>query len=213
MRLVRPNHRAFSVPDCIGAFADVARPIILRRYPVNRCIAATRIAIEVFNAFGVPAKPMTARFYAGNQLLYDLIGDKRPPTTAEVARLLARGAVGWKIGFDDDPMYTASGWNRHLVAFVDRRWIVDASADQAEKPWNHLVLPRVLVARLDQPIPVHGSTIRLGQPAGMFVEYRFEPKERSFRTAPDWELGHTARLTTSAIIDAMYDILRDREAA
>jgi len=205
--------RQFSAARCIDAFAEVARPIIRTWYPANRCIAATRIAIQVFHACGISAKPMVARFFAGNQRLRDLLNQNPTPTAAETARWIATGAMGTQIGFDDQPIVEGDDWNRHLVALVDRRWVVDASADQVAQPWRGLVLPGVLVTRLDHPLPAHASEVRIKRPGGMLVEYGFEPKERSFRTAPDWDLGPAARMTAAMIVDAMDAELKRSQAA
>ena len=213
MRPANPNYGRFSTARCVDAFAEVARPLIRTRYPANRCIAATKIAIEVFGAFGISAKPMVARFFAGNRMLRSLLDEKHTPTAAENALWNAMGAVGKQIGFDDQPLVDGDDWNRHLVALVDRRWVVDASADQAANPSRGLVLPGVLVTRLDHPLPAHPSEVHLPRPDGVLVEYAFEPSERSFRTAPDWEFGPTARATAAMIGAAMNTALNHGKAA
>ena len=207
----RPNQQ-WPAEQILAAFAHVARPIVRQSFPASSCIASTRIAIEVAHKFGLRAKPLAAQLWLANARLVTFLEQTPDPTRSEVEGWKRVGAAGLSIGGGKPARYENGLWNRHLVAVVERRWLVDASIDQGNEPGG-LALPGVLVARLPEPRVGSPWTRRYWLLDGTQIDYTFERTESSYRTTPDWHLRPVAAETARTIAAAMLNKLLGVAAA
>jgi hypothetical protein len=100
------------------------------------------------------------------------------------ARWAADGAWSVGLGFGADP--EPGRWPGHLVAVVDRRWLVDPTLGQASRPDRGLTLPDILVLPLTERW-VRGredTVIRL--PGDTTVTVARRRNAPSFQHSPDW---------------------------
>ena len=207
----RPTEK-WSTEQVLAAFAAVARPLFRRSYPANSCIASSRIAIEVARRFGIQAKPLAAQLWVRNDRLTKLLETTPDPTRDQVEEWKRMGAAGMTIGIGQPARFENGEWNRHLVAVVQGRWLVDASIDQGNEP-GRLELPGVLIARLPQPITTGPWTRSYWLLDGTRIDYTFDPAERSYRVAPDWHPRPVADEVTEAVVGAMRSELAGHAAA
>jgi hypothetical protein len=187
----------------LAAFAAVARPLIRQHFPANSCIASTRIAIKVARTFGLRARPLAARVWVANEALMALLAKTPDPTHAQVLDWKRMGAAGLSIGGEKPARFENGLWNRHLLAVVERQWLVDASIDQGNERGG-LAVPGVLVARYPEPFEPGPWSKSYWLLDGTRIDYTFEPAESSYRTAPDWHLRPVAAETARAIAAAMW---------
>lgn len=75
-------------------------------------------------------------------------------------------------------------WPGHLVAVINRRWLVDTTLDQA----NHLGLriPPVIVLPVTEGF-LRGRATLLADLSTVAVLYQARPGDRSYRECPAWE--------------------------
>jgi len=203
-RCPRPNPA--KAAERISDFAVVARPIIRDVFPTDSCIASSRIAIAALGAFGLRVQPIAATVQVDNAILHRLLSANATPSAAEVTTWQALGAYGVAIGqgipaqcTDDD------GWHGHLVAVANGTWLIDASADQMNRPKAGIELPGVFVVPLPTPLPACPSAIQMDLPDGSHLVYGLHPSNRTFRTARDWELSARAQAVVQTIIGAMLE--------
>ena len=211
-RRQRPSRK--ETVNLIDDFARVSRPIIREHFGAASCVASTRIAIEAFSAFGLPAEPLVARIFIDNAILCRLQETNPNPSAADFRQWEDRGAYGVEVGKLCDFGRCANGWwNGHLVAMVGGTHIVDASADQVNQPAKGIVLPGVLVLPLPGPLPSQQSLIQTIAPDGTRIAYEFHPHNRSFRQTQSWHLSAVAGEVAQTIIGAMDARRFAREAA
>jgi hypothetical protein len=110
----------------VAVFGKTARPIMRRWMNAASCIGATRTTIEVMRLYGLRAveHPVCYAFQVPARK-YARVGGF---STEEQAEMRAK-ATGWKDVLPDGP-----GWNGHLVALVEDRWLIDPALDQTDAP-------------------------------------------------------------------------------
>lgn len=199
-----PHPSPTETADRIADFAVVARPLIRNVFRADSCIASTRIAIAVLGAFGLRVEPISATVQIDNAILHRLLSGNPTPSAADVKTWQALGAHGVAIGqgiparrMDND------GWHGHLIAVANGTWLIDASADQMNRPKAGIELPGVFVSRLPTPLPACPSAIEMDLPNGAYLTYGLHPSNRTFRTARDWELSGRAQAVVQKIVGAM----------
>jgi len=188
----------------LAAFSTVARPLILKFFPPNSCIASTRIALECLRRFGFTGEGLSVEFvceFAERGTAY--VGGLRPESERE-ARRTAKSFTRLK-----DP--SGEGADMHVVAVVSApggRWLIDASFDQVGAgrwpvPPEPLIVP--IPANLDR-LEIHlDARIELADGVRAKVQYRSRP-ERDFEGTPAWELDHITPLI-SLICRCMEEVL------
>ena len=108
----------------IQRFAKTARPIMRRFMPAASCIASVRTTIEVMRHFNlrVIECPVSFAFTVPGKHFARISGFSR----AERKRM-ENSARTWR---DECP--AEGGWNGHLIALVENRWILDPSIDAGQ---------------------------------------------------------------------------------
>jgi hypothetical protein len=161
----------------VEAFAQVAQPIIrYASHDVDSCIVSTRIAVDVFHHFRLLARPLVARKVVFNEAALRLTPDA---TAADYAK-----ACIVRVGYGDGPVPTGF-WSGHLVAVVEREFLVDSVADQANVRDSGIELPGVLLHTVDNAFLSARSKL-YGSYGGCGVRYEAFPVERSYTSTPDW---------------------------
>lgn len=137
-------------------YAAVAREEIRRDFAPDSCVVSTRITLAVFKRFGIRGQPMPAELLVQNDQHAILMQAERPD----------------EVG--------------HVVAWLGKSWLVDASLDQAERPAKDLYLPAVFYCAAPRfPRRAVSGTLAIdGREVRLIYEAR--PHWKAFETAPDW---------------------------
>jgi hypothetical protein len=106
----------------VKAYAEVARPLILRWFPEpNSCIAATRATVEVLDCFGIRAWPLSVRMKALVPERNIAFGSGLLPHERTRAELLP--------GFTGRFSTRTKGWDGHLIVGTENHWLIDPTFD------------------------------------------------------------------------------------
>jgi hypothetical protein len=207
------DHIHADTADIILSFASTARPIIRTAYDTDSCIASTRIAVNVFHEFGLRAKPMVARMKVCNRAMAHCIEQGLITDADSLERCSEQyGAHALGIGFSNEPM-PPGYWAGHLVAVVERSVLVDASADQASRSVQSIVLPGVVAETITRRFEAGLEPLVLRHRDGGVVQYHPSPRERSYRGALDWRESSISRFIVKEIVTAMTRSLCEAKAA
>lgn len=177
--------RADEPQRVVDVLLAVAREEILKDFRRDSCIASTRVATEVLRHFGVRAYPLAVTAMVFNapfaaRLRIDLF-----PRDAAETRHWAEEDGTWSVGIGFGRGGPGS-WTRHLVAIAERRWLVDLSLDQADRPEHGIALrPLAHPVAEDFLRGLAPLTLEVGS---VLVQYDADPRERSFEHARDWRL-------------------------
>ena len=201
--------KRFPAEAVVSAFAQVARGQILQDFGETSCIGSTRIALDVFNSFGIRAWPLKVQAAIMNVAMQENLErleqaqDKRKEALEQVYKETGAHCmvIGEKKGDEDEP----GKWNGHLVAIVGSRWLVDASIDQANRPQRNIKLPDVLVAPLVNDFVTGKMNLAIERKDGLYIEYRAQPEDKeSWKDTPNW----TQRWQTKPVVNRIVAILK-----
>jgi hypothetical protein len=189
-----------TIERLLWAFQDVAYES-LRVLPINGCIGATRITIDVLSHFGLTARPCAVTLRACNH-------DPRHPESVSTPVVYAIGA-GKDLPGDPRP----GKWDGHLVAIVENQWLVDASIKQVERPEYGL---RIEEPILLAPTPAWFFDERRGPlvgetGTGCWLVYQWDPANRDFIRGGDWK-GNHLRPVVATIIRNMKAVIHEETA-
>lgn len=176
-------------------------------YARRTCILHTRVAVDTLRAFNIRARPLACRLmvlnaaYArrSNQLGRMLDPDEMLPEEHSIG-----------IGFGRGEM---PGYDAHVVAVVDERYILDLTLDQASRPQReislrpgHFPAPREFLSGAEPFV--------FDAPDGTRVHYAAVPDDRGFLRVPDWaELPRiNARNPTPRVLEALTSNLASARA-
>lgn len=163
--------------------AKVVRRKVLTTYSPDSCVATASAITDALRQFGADTYELSVSAMVCNEEFAKAAGLLgRLPSVAEYH---GTGAYALGLGMDIDK---GPVWAGHVVAIVDRRWMVDASIDQASRPEQGIVL------RPDDPIvmPVAEAFLRGREPLlavnplGVAVRYDAKPGDRGFRVSPNY---------------------------
>lgn len=186
-------------------FTEIADPWIAQLE--NRsCVAAVRILQQCLETFGVKVEPRPVYF------------------TIQIKSL----EIGYMCGLRPDqvkgqpkswipasPLRTGTGWNGHLVALVDKQFLVDPSFDA---PFIEMQLAGklpsyersgTLVLPLGREIEHNFAADILGRVEELEVEVRYgSTADDSYLQAPAWELDHIQPLIDKVVVRMLGNIGR-----
>ena len=151
-----------------------AAPVIAERFSKDCCLNATRILIEVFRDFGIPARAMVVRCIAGNAEYF---------TSIKYERLLD-GA--WGVAADAPSGVDGDDWNGHVVVFV-RGMLVDAAAGAMSRPHKQIHMPDFYAGFVPRGWERGGVNHVVALPANGALIYEALPKDRSHETLPGFQ--------------------------
>jgi hypothetical protein len=196
----------------VAAFAETARPVILRYFNRSSCIASSRIALEVLRYFGIDARAIPVRFAL--QVPSLKIAFVSGLTSEQ--KLKARATAGTFIELEPGPEIRNVGggsWNGHVIVHAGG-CLLDPSFDQAldaiaQGGAQIDASPRVAVFALDgEPVPDYFEarfTAWLDDETEIYVEYA-SIEDDSFKRAPAWETDHL-QPAIEEIISSMEKLL------
>jgi hypothetical protein len=165
----------------VRLFAEEATPVLKREFRNDRCLNSTRICLEVMKAFNVSAYPMSVTTLALNKEWRDISAKLgRFPTEEEWS-----GTNAWAVGLDarEDPSdIERNAWAGHLIAIVQKEWLVDASAIQISRPEKKMSIPDVFVGWVPKWFPKGRSSMTFESEEGAHLVYRARPDDRSWAT-------------------------------
>lgn len=205
-----------SPKQIVDAFAQVARPFIRRASSgVDSSIISTHIAVDVCRHFGLQAGVLMTRKQIFNAAA--LCPTAAEPAIGANAREEANACVV-RIGYGSGPV-PLGFMAGHLVAIVERQFLVDALADQANIPDSGINLPGVLLHAVNPQFLIGWSALYGKHSSGSAVRYDAIPADRSYASAPYWRCRPSAhgdcpfRDAVRSIARAMTDLIPALEAA
>jgi hypothetical protein len=175
--------------------AEIVREEISDDYVPNACILAARVTTLALREFGVQTEAMAAMLdafspaYMRMRDYAEQLG--RELTDEEVGRFAAQGA--WHVEVNSEPARPgvldrrdASGYHGHVVALADdRRWLLDPTLGQVNRPHKGLVVEPPFAYRL-APDDWEDRMIVVEAQGGAVVTYRLIAGRKDFSKAPDW---------------------------
>jgi hypothetical protein len=197
-------------PYLLTVALSAVRPIISSVYTVESCVLSTRMAVDIARRYGVDAYPLSVEALVMNPIMARLDADHGP--TPDRSGWAAQGAAMVWLGKGDEAPQPGK-WPGHLVAVIDRRWLLDLSADQAHRPQYdiHLTEPLVfpvtegfLRGRQDAVLDVQDGE----QGAGQRLVYHTTPGNDTWRTSDAWTMReHTDTHVTDVCARAVTELL------
>jgi hypothetical protein len=132
------KQKQVAAEQIVHRYSQIARPIMRQFMDRSSCIASVRTTVEVMRIFRLQAREYSVSFvFEVPEKKYARIAGF---SHAERKRM-AKESQTWK---DDIP--ENGGWNGHLIALVENRWLIDPSIDQAHAPeFGVEIAPEMLV--------------------------------------------------------------------
>lgn len=169
--------------EWLTTLAAVVRAEVLRHFRPDSCIATTRLLVDVLASERIAAYALAVDARVANMAAERLLG-AGTGSDSPASRAAWEAAGAWVVAIErgEAPPHR---WAGHLVAVVERRFLIDAALDQAARPERGIVLAGPVVAPVGEPF-LRGREGLVGQLGATTVRYRARPGDRSYRTAPDW---------------------------
>lgn len=172
---------------------EKAMPKLLedRGFNPDSCILATRVAILALGEFGIKATPIVCRVDILNAAYAKAMREGRLEpgslTDADAKVLQEEGCWALCIG---DPRHEGvlrpdgrRGFNGHVVALVERKWVLDLTIHQASRPNKDINLEP---HHFEAPSGfIHGYEPLVGRDESVWLRYQRIANQR-FLQAPDW---------------------------
>lgn len=153
----------------------------------DSCILGTKIAITVLRSKGLRAVPMPVGVVVINRVFADRLAASRTLDGAGESADEWGAAGAWMIhvGHREDIGPVTGGWDGHLVALVENRYLLDVSAGQFSRPTKNIAATPFWMP-VERPFlrGERGLVVRGKQ--GEIFRYTPEPENESFLTAPSW---------------------------
>lgn len=186
----------------------------------DTCILSTRFAVDYLSRAGLDVRALPVEVCLYNQAWHDkaeALG--RFPQSEEEAQDWVRAgcwSVGIGLGYPDErgapfgknpdkPRY-----NGHLVAIVERAFIVDISLPQANRP-EHGIVVEPLVLKIAKRSFLHGTSrevggVKIDDNPPVWISYEPYASERSYRNTPDWQRGGDLPELRDAVTARLADL-------
>jgi hypothetical protein len=184
----------------VTGLIDYAVPWINSCFHVGRapaeCLLYTRIVVEAARRLGLDAYPLAVRY-----VLYPPGWETSKVVVALGTTAAERAASGatWL-----EPAGSAERWPGHVLAVVDRRWLVDPTLDQANRYCPALELApfayRVPDAREAERWQRGRATATITTTDGTTMRLDARPRDRSFRAEPAWTRDDLALVVAGAVL-------------
>lgn len=184
----------------VDGIKAIARQEILKDFRLDSCIGSTRTVIRVLKHFGYEAQPFPCRAFIYNPAFVKAIErGERPPedTIARSQWMDNMGAWSVGVGFQPDDAVKYVG---HLAAVLpERKLLIDASLDQANRPHKNILIPPVVVAKVTDEFLRSEDVVEYGV-NGMRVVYEPRPEDRAWRESTNWNNSSQTKRAMKAII-------------
>ena len=169
---------------------EVGRPTILEIADENSCIFSTRLAVDYLQSKGILAEPMAVSLVAYSPEFVrraDELGSM--PDQQLTQQWFEESPAVWSVGVGvpEKASSTSAGWEGHLVAIVEGRYLLDLSADQVSRPEKQmLVKPFFCELALQQESFLSGGTLSVFSKQHALLLYHARLNDRSYAQAADW---------------------------
>lgn len=174
------SRSSYPFPQLLASFSKVARKEIRKNFRADSCIASTKITLKVFKYFGYRGHAVPVSLIIEN----DEFRQWREATSGSKAleRTIPLSPKAWSVAVGhEDPV-------GHVVAWVENKFLVDASIDQAARPHKGIVLPPVFFAETETFLRDGSLVGTLGQPEDkqLLIAYLVQTKKLAYQRSPDW---------------------------
>lgn len=168
--------------DVILPLIRAAGPVIRQRFRPDCCLNGTRVMIEVFRGFGIPARAAVVRVMAINAAWKEqALRLGRAPVAAELE------GDAWAIGIGDPgPVETGGGWPGHVVCVV-RDTLVDTAAGNISRPLRNILVPDFVVTPLHRTWDRGDLGVEVQLPRNGTLLYHAVPGNRSHEGLPGFQ--------------------------
>lgn len=178
----RRKQSPFTDAETYRGLGTAVREQILRSYTPDSCIATCAATVDVLKQSHVDAYPLTVTATVVNKTLYDAANElgRYPELGSEE---YPHGGYGILIGHDTGEEIPGR-WPGHLVVIAERKWLLDFSIDQANRPiygieLHPLVLPVTEAFLVGREHVVYRYN-------DVYLYYHARPKDKSFKTRLQW---------------------------
>jgi len=167
--------------EVVRGLVKHARPEILKEFRADSCIATTAIGLDILTEFGVLAEPFPVRLLIFNEAFANRIEKGTPwPSNKELIQWSEEDgsySVGIGVGTQQP-----GKWAGHLVILIEKRYLLDLSIDQANRPKYNMNFDPVCV-EVDEKF--FKGAPRVIQSNGSVI--RIEAlRNDGYSTSPDW---------------------------
>lgn len=177
----------------IRPILEAAGPVIAELFRKDCCLNATRVLIEVFRDFGIPARAMVVRCVAGNAEYF---------ASLQYEKLLD-GA--WAVACDAPSGVNGLDWNGHVCVFV-RGMLVDAAVGNMKRPAKRIHVPDLYAGVVPKGWERGGVNHVVELPERGALIYEALPKNRDHEDLPGFQRS-PHNLEIAQIIKARCAIL------
>lgn len=151
-----------------------AAPVFAQRFTKDCCLNATRVLIEVFRDFGIPARAMVVRCVAGNAEYFASLAQEKE----------LEGA--WACACDAPSGFDGKHWDGHVVVFV-RGMLVDAASGNMSRPAKRIHVPDVYAGTVPRGWERGGVQHVVELPEDGALAYEALPKNRDHEKLPGFQ--------------------------
>jgi hypothetical protein len=170
--------------ELLDVLVEQVAPQVPRPSDGGHCILASKAAIEFLGRAGVSAEPTVAEVSARNGELYEALLAGRQP-----------GADAYEIAIRSNGIM--HGFNGHLVAIAQQRYLVDLSIDQLNRPGKGVVVvpfwAELPSSERDAILAGHEEFGLLFQvdKTTTWLSYRMHPDRKDYAELPIWSVEIT----------------------
>jgi len=190
-----------STSDALALFAHHAPGVLVDRFRADRCLNATRVAVEVMKRFSLATEPVSVTATAMNGIYAERVKKMgREPTQQDVNEWAALG--GWAVGIDLNGVENGK-WAGHLVCVVGKEWLVDAAAGQFSRPEKQIPVPEVFVGQVTPRWHKGKEGANFEGPEGAVLCYRARVGEATWMKQPGWQASKENMQAAEEIVKRM----------
>lgn len=183
----------------VKAIAQVAPRVVYKNFPINSCIAGTKVVLEVLKKLHFKnVKPLVVEANVFNEVYYQ---KGRLPTSKEEAQAwLDEGA--WQVVLGDKTLPPPPKiWAGHLVVLMDDSAIFDVTVSQANRPNK-----KINISPLFTTVPE--NFVRGEDKCGLIfgncmIVYNAYPQDTTYQAYKDW---NDPSVTKKAINEVYYEV-------
>lgn len=147
------------------------------------CIAGTAALMDLLSARGHHVEPQPVTVAIFNRPAYALVGQRRlRPEYADEWDAAGAWSVGLGYGGDPQP----GRWPGHLVAIVDRHWLLDPTLGQADRTARGLIVPATLAVPVTERWQRRRERLHVRTRTGAVLTYEAVRGDPGYHASPDW---------------------------
>lgn len=194
----------------IDTYGEIARPIILRSFAKDSCIASTAITLDVLRRYRIPARALPVEAVAYNaQFVKRVEEEGRWPKDREESAVWykeSRAHAVFVTSKVHDLATPTSEWVGHVVTLVMDRIVVDLTVDQFGTwmmKYPELEKHKGIAFPASDEFVDGDEWDGIDLPGGGHIDYRRDEENRGYRKARDWTRPRRRKGAVKAILAAM----------